>query len=247
MYPYLRLGPFLLQLPALALLVGVWIGSYLVEKEAPRLKLLPALVNNLIFLGLAAGVIGARLAYAARYLSVYLANPLSLFAINGNSLAILDGLMIGLAAAALYGWRKKLPLRATLDALSPGLAIFMLFMGVSHFLSGDAFGQPANLPWSIYLWNEYRHPSQVYEILAALGIFFAAYRQPFNQPGRGINFLLVVVLTSAARIFLEAFRGDSLIWPGGLRAAQVVGLLILAFALFVMGRWGRSGSETGTN
>jgi phosphatidylglycerol:prolipoprotein diacylglycerol transferase len=250
MYPYLRLGPFLLQLPALALLAGVWIGSSLAEKEASRLKLPLALVNNLIFLGLAVGVVGARLAYTARYLNVYLADPLSLFAINGNTLVAFDGLVIGLFTAALYGWRKKLPLRPTLDALAPGLAAFMLFLGVAHFLSGDAFGEPANLPWSIYLWNEYRHPSQVYEILAALGIFFVVYRKPFNQPGRGVNFLLVVALSSAARIFLEAFRGDSLIWPGGFRFAQVVGLLILAFALYMTGQWGRlshQGTEEGTS
>jgi prolipoprotein diacylglyceryltransferase len=245
MYPYLRLGPFLLQLPALALLLGVWIGSFLAEKEAARLKLPVALVNNLIFLGLAAGVIGARLAYAARYLNLYLANPLSLFAINGNTLAVSDGLVIGLVTAVLYGRWKKLPIRPTLDALAPGLAAFMLFLGVAHFLSGDAFGEPANLPWSIYLWNEYRHPSQVYEFLAALVIFFVTYRRPFNQPGRGVNFLLVVALSAAARIFLEAFRGDSMIWPGGFRSAQVISLFVLTFALYMVGQWGRSNkSET---
>jgi hypothetical protein len=41
MYPYLRLGPFLLQLSALALILGVWIGSFLVEKEASRFKTVP--------------------------------------------------------------------------------------------------------------------------------------------------------------------------------------------------------------
>ena len=245
MYPFLRLGPFLLQLPALALLVGLWIGSFLTEKEASRLKLSPAPLNNLIFLGLAAGVIGARLAYAARYLNVYLANPASLFAINGNTLAVTEGLFTGFAVAVLYGWRKKLPLRPTLDALAPGLAAFMVFLGAAHFLSGDAFGEPANLPWSIYLWNNYRHPSQVYEILAALGIFFVDYRRPFNQPGRGVNFLLVVALTSAARVFLEAFRGDSLLWPGGFRSAQVISLLMLTYALYMMRQWMRSSkSET---
>ena len=62
MYPYLRLGPFLLQLPLLALLVGVWIGSSLTEKEAARLKLPSNIVSNLIFVGLIAGIVGARLA-----------------------------------------------------------------------------------------------------------------------------------------------------------------------------------------
>jgi phosphatidylglycerol:prolipoprotein diacylglycerol transferase len=240
MFPYLRLGPFLLQLPPLALLIGVWIGSFLVEKEAVRLKMAAGTINNLIFLGLTAGVIGARLAYAAHYLNVYLANPLSLFALNWNTLSVTEGLFIGFTVAAFYSWRKKLPLRPTLDALALGLAAFMLFLGMAHFLSGDAFGKPANLPWSIYLWNDYRHPSQIYEILAALVILFTTYKRPLGQGGNGVNFLLFISLSAAARVFLEAFRGDSLIWTGGFRATQVIGLLILACALYMMGRWGQS-------
>lgn len=236
MYPYLRLGPFLLQLPLLALLVGVWIGSALTEREAARLKL-PATVNNLVFIGLIAGIVGARLAYAARYVQVYLENPLSLLALNVNTLAGLDGLLIGVVIAAWYGWRKKLPLRPTLDALAPGLAAFMVALGLAHFLSGDAYGTPAGLPWSIYLWGEYRHPAQVYETLAALGIFLAIYKKPLSQAGEGINFLLVVALSSAARIFLEAFRGDSMTWPGGFRTAQVISLIILAIAMSMMKMW----------
>ena len=244
MYPYLRFGPFLLQLPLLALLAGVWIGSSLAEKEAARLKLPSGVVSNLIFVGIIAGIVGARLAYAARYLQVYLENPLSLFSLNLNTLAGLDGLLIGVLVATLYGWRKKLPLRPTLDALAPGLAAFMVALGISHFLSGDAFGAPADLPWSIYLWSEYRHPSQVYETLLALGIFFAIYKKPLGQSGTGINFWLFVALSSAARIILEAFRGDSVTWPGGFRVAQVVSLIVLLGSMYMMRVWAQS-AETG--
>src|SRR3990172_12541933 len=244
MYPYLRLGPFLLQLPLLALLVGVWIGSALAEKEAVRLKLPSATINNLVFIVIIAGIVGARLAYAARYLSVYLANPLSLFALNFNTMAGFDGVLIGLVFAALYGWRKKLPLRPTLDALAPGLAAFMVALSLAHTLSGDAFGAPADLPWSIYLWSEYRHPSQVYETLLALGIFFAIYKKPLGQSGTGINFWLFVALSSAARIILEAFRGDSVTWPGGFRVAQVVSLIVLLGSMYMMRVWAQS-AETG--
>lgn len=240
MYPYLRLGPFLLQLPLLALLVGVWVGSSLTEKEAVRLKLPSAIVSNLIIVGIIAGIIGARLSYAVQYLQAYLDNPLSLFALNVNTLARNDGLIIGLVVATLYGRRNKLPLRPTLDALAPGLAAFMVALGVSHLLSGDAFGAPADLPWSIYLWNEYRHPSQVYEILAAVVILFMVIKRPLGQAGNGINFLMLVALSSAARIFLEAFRGDSVTWPGGFRAVQTVSLIALAITLFTMRIWARA-------
>jgi phosphatidylglycerol:prolipoprotein diacylglycerol transferase len=236
-FPFIRLGPFLLQLPGLALLVGIWIGSSLAEKEAARLKLNVAAVYNLIFFGLVTGIVGARLAYAARYLSAYLANPLGLLALTPATLSPNVGLVVGLAVAGLYGRRHGLPLRPTLDALAPGLAAFIVALGVAHIMSGDAFGAPAQLPWSIYLWDDYRHPSQIYETIATLVVFAVAWKRPLDQPVDGINFLLVVALSVAARVLLEAFRGDSVIWPGGFRAAQVVGLLVLAAALWLMKAW----------
>ncbi|MBI5292776.1 MAG: prolipoprotein diacylglyceryl transferase [Chloroflexi bacterium] len=244
MLPFIRLGPFLLQLPGLVLLVGVWIGSALAEKEAERLKLSPADVYNLIFYGLVAGLIGARLAYAAQYLSAYLANPLSLFALTPATLSPNGGLVIGAAIATLFGWRKKMALRRTLDALAPGLAAFMIAFGVAHFLSGDAFGSSTKLPWAIYLWDDYRHPSQVYETLAALAAFAIVWKRPVDKPGDGVNFLLLVSLSAAARVFLEAFRGDSVIWLGGFRAAQVIGLLALAASLWLMRVWAQRESQS---
>ncbi len=239
MLPFLRLGPFLLQLPGLAVLGGLWLGSSLAEKEAARLKLNAAIVYNLIFYGLAAGIVGARLAYAARALDTYLASPLSLLALTPATLYPESGLAIGVAVAALYGLRKKLPLRPTLDALAPPLAGLMVALGLAHFLSGDAFGAPASLPWAIYLWDDFRHPSQIYEILAALAVFSIAWKRPLGQPGQGLNFLLVVTLSAAARVFLEAFRGDSAVWPGGFRAAQVVGLIVMVISLWLIGAWAR--------
>lgn len=234
MLPYLRLGPFLLQLPGLALLVGVWVGISLAEKEAKRLKLRPETLYNLVFYGLVSGLVGARLVYAARYASVYLENPLSLFALNANTLSIWEGLLVGLLISLIYGQRKGMPLKPTLDALAPGLAAFMVFFGIAHLLSGDAFGAPTRLPWSIYLWNEYRHPSQAYEILAGVIVFYLVWKRPLGERGKGLNFLWLIALTAGVRLFLEAFRGDSLLWPGGLRAAQVISLVIMIVALWVI-------------
>ncbi|MGH2618949.1 MAG: prolipoprotein diacylglyceryl transferase [Anaerolineales bacterium] len=239
MFPFLRLGPILLQLPGLALLAGVWVGSYLADKEATRLKLKAATISNLIFYGLVAGIVGARLGYAVRYLSTYLANPLGLLALTPATLSPRVGVVIGAAVAVWFGRRKKLPLRPTLDALAPGLAAFLVGTGMSHILSGDAFGSATSAPWAIYLWDERRHPSQVYETIAALLVFVVEWRRPLGRPGEGANFLLVVALSAAARVFLEAFRGDSLIWPGGFRAAQVIALVVFAAACRLILAWMR--------
>lgn len=240
MFPYLRIGPLLLQTPGLALLIGVWAGLSLTERESVRLKLKPDAVYNLVFYALISGIIGARLAYAARFLNAYIENPLSLFSINPNTLSPTDGLLIGLLVAVIYGYRRGLPLRPTLDALAPGLAAFMVALGVSHFLSGDAFGAKTDLPWRVFLWNEYRHPTQVYETLAALVVLLIIWLGPLGQPGRGLNFLLVVALSAGVRLFLEAFRGDSIIWTGGLRAAQIIALLLLALTLWLIKTWSQA-------
>jgi len=237
MFPSISLGPYLLQTPGLALLLGVWIGLTLIEKESIRLKLDKEQVYNLVFWSLVAGIIGSRLAYAARFLNVYIDDPLSLVALNPSTLSPQAGLVIGVIAAVGFGWWKKLHLRPALDALAPGLAAFMIALGVAHLLSGDAFGAPTNLPWAVYLWDEMRHPTQVYEIILATAVFLAVWKRPFGRPGAGLNFLLAVALSSAARLFLEALRGDSLLWVGGLRAGQVVSLGVVLLCLWLIRVW----------
>ena len=240
MYPILQIGPLALAVPGLALLLGVWIGLHLAESEAARLGLRSDAVDGLVLVGLIAGLVGAQLAYVSRYLAVYAGDPLAVLSLNPATLAPAEGLLIGAAAALLDGARRKLPLRPTLDALAPAAGVMGVAIALSHAASGDAFGAAARLPWSVYLWDEYRHPSQIYELLAALGVLglwrWARARGPFA----GFNFLLVIALSAAARILLEAFRGDSLLIAGGLRAAQVWGLVILAACLGMMWRWSRA-------
>lgn len=242
MLPYLSIGPLLVRTPGLAVLLGLWTSISLAEKEASRLKLNGAAIYNLVFYAVVFGLLGARLAYAVRYLSIYLSDPLSLLALNTNTLAVFEGLLAGLLTGGIYGRRKGLPLRPTLDALAPGLAAFMIALGLAHLLGGDAYGSPARLPWSVYLWSEYRHPTQIFEILAATAIFLYIRRRPLEQEGAGLDFLLTASLLAMARIAIEAFRGDSLVWQGGWRAAQLVGLLVVGFSLIIMERWRRDRS-----
>jgi phosphatidylglycerol---prolipoprotein diacylglyceryl transferase len=243
MYPYFRIGPYLIQLSGLALLAGMWFGITLIDKEATRLKLNASKVANILFYGLIAGILGARLGYALQFSDVYISNPLSLFSLNTNTLSPGAGLVIGLIVATIYGQRNRLGLRSTLDALTPGLALFMVTFGIAHILNGNAYGAPTQLPWSIFLWADYRHPSQIYETIAAVGILFLVLRKPLNNPEAGLNFWFFTGISAVAYIFLEAFRGDSLIWGQGFRAAQLIGLAVLATSVFFIWQWSITGKE----
>ncbi len=243
MFPYLRLGPFLLQMPLLALLIGFWVATTFIEREAVRLGLSKEKINNLIGYGLVGGILGARLVYAAQYASVYLANPLGLFSLSTSTLSPVGGFVIGIAAAALFAYRQKLPFRQTLDALTPGLSFFMIAIGASHLLSGNAYGAPSRVSWVMYLWSDYRHPSQLYEIFFALVIFTVVLPKmiPANAPG--VRFVQFVSLTAVARVFIEAFRGDSILWLDGYRAVQVMGLVVLIGCMVLLKQWERTGQH----
>ncbi|MBI4759730.1 MAG: prolipoprotein diacylglyceryl transferase [Chloroflexota bacterium] len=247
MFPYLRLGPFILPMASLALLAGFWAGLSVIEREAARLKINVSALSNTIFYSLLAGLIGARLGYALEFPAVYSSNPLSLLALTPTTLSPSAGLVVGLIVFAIFVQRKAMPIRPTLDAIAPGLALFMVFVGFAHLLSGDAYGAPTSVPWAIRLWNEYRHPSQFYETFIALTIFLVICERLPKPAGAGLNFLLTVALSSASRVFLEAFRGDSIFLPGGFREAQVVALVVMAISFYWMRRWMYSGLEENTS
>jgi phosphatidylglycerol---prolipoprotein diacylglyceryl transferase len=242
MLPFLRIGPFLFQMSGLALLAGLWAATTLIEKEALRLKLNTTAIFNMIFYGLIGGLIGARLTYAFQHLNAYMASPISLFSLNTSTLNSLGGFVTGLVIADLFG-RQKLPLRPTLDAVAPGLAVIMIAIGVANFLSGNGYGSPTRLPWAIYLWGEYRHPTQIYETVAALIVFLIWKMDLVSSPGAGTRFLQIVSLLASTRIFLEAFHGDSLVWPGGFRAVQVLGLMILAISIYPTRQWEKADAQ----
>ncbi|NIM95585.1 MAG: hypothetical protein GTO18_17950 [Anaerolineales bacterium] len=231
MFPIFQLGPLAIQVPGLFLLAGIWIGTWMVDKEAPRYRLSTNYISNLIFIGLVVGIVGARLAYVLRFLNVYLDDPLGVFALNTNTLSPIEGILSGLTAALIYGQRKDLPLWKTLDVLTPSLAIFALAYGFSHLSSGDAFGAPTTVSWGVELWGDRRHPTQIYEIISGSLVFILIWRLRTRTPFTGFLFLSWVSLTALSRLLIEAFRGDSVIVFNSLRSAQLVSLLILLASL----------------
>ena len=237
MFPFLRLGPFILPMASLALLAGLWVGLSFIEREAARLKINVSTLSNAIFYSLLAGLIGARLGYALEFPNVYLGKPLSLLSLSPTALSLSAGLAVGLIVFVIFVQRNAMPIRPTLDAIAPGLSLFMVFVALAHILSGDAYGAPTRVPWAIWLWNEYRHPSQFYETFIAMTIFLVIRERLPKPEGAGLNFLLTVALSSTSSVFLEAFRGDSVFWPGGFREAQVIALVIMAISFYWMRKW----------
>ncbi len=246
MLPILNLGPLAIQTPGLIFLIGVWLGLNRAEKAARKSGFDADGIYNLTLWAFLVGILGARLSYAMQNLTAFIANPLDLFALSAQMLDLTGGVLVGILAAVIYGQRRGLPLWQTLDVLAPGLAVFLVFVGLMNLASGDAFGAAARLPWSLYLYGEWRHPTQVYQIILAVVVFWLVNpgKRPLDLPA-GVPFLFFTAASALSVIIVEAFRGDSLYLGGtSIRAAQVGAWLILCLALWLIQRTMRTASSS---
>jgi phosphatidylglycerol:prolipoprotein diacylglycerol transferase len=210
---------------------ALWIGLTLAEKRTERHGVSKEQLNNLTFYGILAYVIGGRVLFALSNLSAFTPSPLSIFSPNPDLFDLSSGLITMLLVGMIYGQRQKLPFWGALDALTPLFATLAIGLHLSHLAAGTAFGSPTTLPWDIELWNATRHPTQIYELIAALIIFGMLWFRKSDLPA-GILFLNFIALTAGARLLLEAFRGDSTLVFGGLRLAQILAWIILAIVFF---------------
>lgn len=237
MFPTLQIGPLALPVPALSLLLSLWLGLSLTEKFAQKRALNADALYNLTFITLLSGIAGARLFFALQNFSAFAQTPLSLFSRETGSLDPFGGFASALIAALVYGRRARLKLWPTLDALTPLFAVMTIGVGLSRLASGAAFGMETSVPWGIELWGATRHPTQVYEIGLALTILlFLGWKVKNNLLKDGSLFLLFLALAAGAQLFVEGFRGDSTLLPGGIRAGQALAWLVMTGALWAMKR-----------
>ena len=238
MFPIIHVGPLALQVPGLVLLLGIWLGLTLAERYVSRRGIGSNQLYNIIFIGLISGLIGARLVYVLRYYEIFASNPVSIISLNPGLLDPSGGGAFALIAVLIYGQRYHLKLWDTLDALTPFLAVVGISIGLAHISSGTAFGIETDLPWAIDIWGAPRHPTQIYETLAATLILIITWPgyKVWNKLQPGVYFLIFAIMTASTRLFLEAFRDDSVLVAGGFRSAQIISWIIIALCLYLIWR-----------
>ena len=214
------------------LVLAAWIGLTLAEKRAERHGISRENLNNTIFYGLVAFVIGGRISFILQNMPAFLKSPLGIISINPDMFDPLGAIAAAFIVALIYGQRRGLVFWNTLDALAPFFAIISIGMGLSHLAAGTAFGNETDLSWGIHLWNATRHPTQIYETLASLLIFVLLwFKKHDSRPG--ILFLTFAAWTAGSQLLIQAFRGDSTLIFNGLRQEQVITWMALV-ATFIL-------------
>ncbi|MDR1167485.1 MAG: prolipoprotein diacylglyceryl transferase [Heliobacteriaceae bacterium] len=200
------------------------------------------------------GILGARLYYCLLNFGYYAARPLEILDIRQGGLSV-HGMII-VCIAALWGFAKfyKIPVLKLMDVFACGTVLGQSIGRWGNFFNSEAFGAPADFALKLfipiekrpymYLDNEYFHPAFLYESVLDFLIFILLlllFRRLSKHAGMTACFYLI--LYSAARIFVEHFRLDSVLNIGGFPAAQVVSAVIITAALISMPFIYKSGQQ----
>jgi len=149
------------------------------------------------------------------------------------------GLVFGITALVLQGWRARIGGLRTLDLAAPAAAIGYGIGRIGCFLSGDGcYGLPTTLPWGMSFPNGIEptfvrvHPTPLYELAAGLLIGAWLWWRGGKSRSTGAIVGEYLMLSGIARFLVEFIRRNpKVLW--GLSNAQLAsaGSVLVGIAL----------------
>ncbi len=220
----------------MAFLIAYLVGLYVGARRASALGLKRDWVWDSGTYGFLAAILAGRAWYVVANLDAYRLDWLQVLAPNPGTLALREGFVLGVAVGVLYLVRQKVPLAKFADAVAPAAVLAAAVVSLGNLASGAGYGAATELPWGIQMWNAQRHPTQIYEAIGFLAIFLYLIAVRGSARYAGETALWTVALYAAARLFLEAFRGDVTDAGAGFRPAQVAAWLVLMASIVALFR-----------
>lgn len=256
----------------IVIVTGMMIAIWIAQREAKRTGQNPEQYLDLAMIGIAAGILGARIYYVIFAWDYYKDDLLSIFNIRQGGLAIYGGMIGACIAVVIYSRKKKQNFSLLMDTASMSIVFGQIMGRWGNFFNREAFGDYTNnlfamqLPVSAVRANEITqkmwdhvvtvngveyiqvHPTFLYESLWNVGVllflFWFRKRKKFN----GEVFLMYLIGYGLGRIWIEGLRTDQLLLPVvGLPVSQLLsGCLVVGCTILVV--WKRkklsSGGET---
>lgn len=256
----------------IVIVTGMMIAIWIAQREAKRTGQNPEQYLDLAMIGIAAGILGARIYYVIFAWDYYKDDLLSIFNIRQGGLAIYGGIIGACIAVVIYSRKKKQNFSLLMDTASMSIVFGQIMGRWGNFFNREAFGDYTNnlfamqLPVSAVRANEITqkmwdhvvtvngveyiqvHPTFLYESLWNVGVllflFWFRKRKKFN----GEVFLMYLIGYGLGRIWIEGLRTDQLLLPVvGLPVSQLIsGCLVVGCTILVV--WKRkklsSGGET---
>ena len=257
------IGGFSLRWYGVIVMVGVIVGSLLVERKLKQHGENSEAIWDALIWVLPAGIIGARLWYVVNATlggdSRFANDPVEIVRVWNGGLHIFGGLLLGAAALLMYLRQKKLDPWLFLDAAGPAMLIGQGIGRIANFINQELYGPPTDSPWGIPISAQHRlpayqdllkypvettrfHPTFAYEMLwnfAAAGLLLWLSRRYKEELKPGTIFAGWLLLAGLGRTWIEFFRpdqpkiGDSMVSYSMIVAA----LMAIVGALLLMARY----------
>jgi phosphatidylglycerol---prolipoprotein diacylglyceryl transferase len=209
-----RIGDFAVRWYGL-LFASSFLFGYLIMNRIFKNENLGESVLDRLTVYMAIGVVvGARLGHCLFYEpSYYLHHPLEILMIWHGGLAS-HGAAIGILIAIwLFTRKEKKDYLWMLDRIAIVVALSGFFIRMGNLMNSEIYGKETTLPWGfVFLRNHEvapKHPTQIYEGLAYLAIFFLLHRLYWRKKGEHIEGLLIsllCILVFTARFFIEFLK-----------------------------------------
>ncbi len=234
MFPKIcTIGPVTIYSYGLMLAVSVLLCSFLLKKEASRKGINSELMFDLVFWVVLIGIVGARLFYVFLNFKYFMQHPIEIVMISNGGLAFQGGLIAGALSAVIFIKKKKLPFLKTADLIAPYLALGQAIGRIGCFLNGCCHG--VRVDWGVFfpVHQARLHPTQLYEAVGLLAIFFLLRQFQNKTKIEGHVFVLYLILAPLLRMFVQFYREDYHPLFLGLSIFQLIccGLLMVAFFL----------------
>ena len=209
---------------ALALLAALWIFARMVKREA----LDPRMVDSGFLYAVLATIIGARLGHCIFYEPAeYFLDPfmsgfpwIKILDIRGGGLASHGaalGLLVGLW---LFARKWKVPYIWILDRVAVMVPLSGALVRLGNLMNSEIYGDPTTMPWGFIFKRVGEtvpmHPTQIYEAVAYLAIFFLLahlyWRTKLAEEKRGVIFGIFLILLFLVRLLVESIKLPQEAW-----------------------------------
>ena len=240
------------------LMMAFYSCYYFLNKDLKEMGYDSKLAADIVFAAAVGGILGSKIYYLIENLDRVIADPTGMI-FSGAGLVFLGGLMGGTLGVTWVLKKNKLQWFKFADVVAPLLMLGYAIGRVGCLLVGDDYGKPTHLPWGIsfpdglppstyrvfqtyYPWINLEgfdpgvltvHPTQIYETILGLGIFYFLYQKRKTVTVAGSLFFTYLIFAGSERFVIEFFRVNTK-YLFGLSGSQLISICMIGIGAWFL-------------